>query len=304
MTERDPIASWPARTREVYVGLQTYRIVGASACLAAIVDGLRVLAEAGATPQQLAEAGAAFCALKPDTASYASIVGWLLRDADAATVTRRADVFARRQHESLGAIRTEGAELVAAAHTVLVHDYSSTVLAVLEQAAQNGTTVAVAVTAGAPLDKGALVAREVSSFGHRVAFYPDAGIARAVESADLILSGVETLFRGGDLANTVGTYPIALVARETRVPFYGVTELVKVHPSAETTALGDLSASLLKPWPAAKDIPDGTRVHTEVLDLTPGRLVTAYVTERGLLAPAEAGTAFDALLAELDGLAT
>lgn len=75
MTAPDPIADWPARTREVYVGLQAYRIVGASACLAAIVDGLRVLAESGASPQQLAEAGAAFCALKPDCSILREWVG-------------------------------------------------------------------------------------------------------------------------------------------------------------------------------------------------------------------------------------
>src|SRR5579864_2008994 len=117
----------------------------------------------------------------------------------------------------------------------------------------------------------------------------------------MFLTGVETLFRSGDLANTVGTYPISLVAREHGVPVYGVTECLKIHPTQETIGLDELSAELLKPWPASREgLPPGAEVETHVLDLTPAALVSGLVTEQGLISPTETAAALQRLHADLE----
>jgi translation initiation factor 2B subunit (eIF-2B alpha/beta/delta family) len=292
---------WPPGTRDVYAGLQTYRIVGASACVDAIMQALDELAQAvaerpgGDVYAEVARAGALFCALKPDTAAYANAVRWVTGDLPAApespalvadAVARRIDAYRRQARARLARIAGDGATLLTTHGCILLHDYSSTVLAVLAEAGRRGQRLRVVVTAGQPLDQGPRVAAAAASGGHHVTYVPDTAVGRVMPDVDVVLTGVETLYRNGDLANTIGTYPIALVAREARVPVYGITECIKIHPTAASASTAGLTARLLQPWPdAAVKLPAGTIVRTEVLDLTPAHLITAYVTDAGILPP-------------------
>jgi translation initiation factor 2B subunit (eIF-2B alpha/beta/delta family) len=304
------LQTWPKETRRVYAGLQSYEIVGASACAEAIVGALVALADAhrdGNLLTELSEAGAAFRALKPNTAAYANIIDWLLRDADGSAadtrsaVARRARAFDAYRAFSRAAIADAGCALLSSGTAVLIHDYSSTVLSVLAEAGRRGMTLKTLVTAGEPLGKGAQVARLASQAGHLVTYAPDTATGRLVTRTDVFLTGVETLFRNGDLANTVGTYPISLLAREHGVPVYGVTERLKIHPTQETIGLDELSAELLKPWPGPREgLPPGAEVETHVLDLTPAVLVTGLVTEQGLIPATETAAALQQLHADLE----
>ena len=84
----------------------------------------------------------------------------------------------------------------------------------------------------------------------------------------------------------VRTSPIALVAREAKVPVYGVTECIKIHPTATGVRAADLTARLLHSWPEAVSVlPVSAIIRTDVLDLTPAHLVTGYITDAGVLAP-------------------
>lgn len=304
------LSTWPEETRRVYAGLQSYEIVGASACAEAIVGALVALAEAhrdGDLLTELRDAGAAFRALKPNTAAYANVVDWLLRDAEGSAAEIRSSVEARaRAFDAYrafcrAAIVDAAGALLSSGTAVLIHDYSSTVLSVLAEAGRRGMTLKALVTAGEPLGKGAHVARLASEAGHSVVYAPDSTTGRLITRADVFLTGVETLFRDGDLANTVGTYPISLLAREHGVPVYGVTECLKIHPTQRTIAQGELSAQLLKPWPGALvELPPAAEVDTHVLDLTPAALITGLVTEQGVIAPTETAAALERLHAELE----
>lgn len=312
--EAEPSEHWPPATREVYIGLQTYRIVGASACVTAILGGLHALAQDVALRhrdnvyRELVEAGSLFCSLKPNTAAYANAVQWLLFDLnenvdakDAATqVADRVNKYAAYSRRSLHRIVDEACRLLPARGHVLIHDYSSTVLAIIEEAARRDNLLTVYVTAGAPVDQGTKVARAVARAGHRLVYLPDTGIGRVMAEVEIVLSGVETLFRNGDLANTVGTYPIALVARDARIPMYGVTERIKIHPTADTVRAENLSARVLHAWPSdSRDLPTGADVRSEVLDLTPAELITGYVTEEGTILPSQVRSALERFYAEL-----
>jgi len=304
------LQTWPTETRRVYEGLQSYEIVGASACAEAIVGALVALADArrdGDLLTELHEAGAAFRALKPNTAAYANVIDWLLRDADGSAadirsaVVRHARAFDAYRAFSRAAIADAGCALLSSGTAVLIHDYSSTVLSVLVDAGRRGLTLKTLVTAGEPLGKGAHVARLVSEAGHSVTYAPDSATGRLVARTDIFLTGVETLFRDCDLANTVGTYPISLLAREHRVPVYGVTECLKIHPTQGTITLDALSAELLKPWPGSREgLPPGTDVEAHVLDLTPAALVTGLVTEQGLIPTTETAAALQQLQTDLE----
>ncbi|MGI8552427.1 MAG: hypothetical protein ACR2PL_16805 [Dehalococcoidia bacterium] len=299
----------------MYEDLRTYRIVGASACVTAIMRALRAVAlqpggrdRAGTVYRRVAEVGACFCALKPNTAAYGNAVRWLLSGLDAGTddhtvaaaISERVERYADYRRESVARIIDWARLLLPAGSHILIHDYSSTVLAVVDDAGKHGHILTVFVTAGEPVDHGPKVAQAVAQAGHRVVYLPDTGIGRVMGEIDIVLSGVETLFRQGDLANTVGTYPIALTAREANVPVYGVTERMKIHPTAPTTTVHELNAHVLHPWPRENQVlPAGTDVRDQILDLTPARLVTGYVTEDGILPPSDLSGALDRLFESL-----
>ena len=259
---------------------------------------------------EVVAAGHAFCALKPETALYRDTVSWLTAQLDnslpaeaAASIQMRAHRFGLHREEGVRRLVAHSEQVLRGVASVLVHDFSSTVMAVLRSARQRGQRLLVVATAAEPVGGGARVAAEAAAAGHRAVLVPDTGAARALVDVELVLTGVETAYLDGALANTLGTYAIALLAREASVPVYGVTECLKIERGRRPGTHADLNANLLSTWPGVP-VPAGVEVRTDVLDLTPAELVTGYVTERGVLAPAGLATASQAARLELEQLLT
>jgi ribose 1,5-bisphosphate isomerase len=291
------------------------RLVGASACVTAICRALKALLSAphvaaAASPTRLLErSGAAFSALKPDTAAYVTVIGLLLHGlaeegstdrAVAATVLARMARLEAYRKEAGRRIADLGTSLLEGRRSVLVHDYSSSVLAVLKGTAATAGPLIAYVTASEPVRQGAKVAGLLAAQGHAVHFLPDASVGRLIGAVDIVLTGVENLYQDGVLANTVGTFPIALLAARAGVPVYGVTELLKIAPR-NAPGVAELTATTLLEWPGDQvPLPAAVVVHREVLDLTPAELVTGYLTEIGLLAPTGVAGALDPVVVQLE----
>jgi translation initiation factor 2B subunit (eIF-2B alpha/beta/delta family) len=305
---------WPREVDDVYARLQRYELVGASACVREIVAALDTLAQDALTRNgdvlaEVSEAGRAFCALKPETALYREAVAWLTSALNAAGPTEaaaairsRALLFAEHRERSVRRIASHSERVLENVESLLVHDFSSTVMSVLRHASSRGRRLRVLATAAEPVGGGARVAAESAAAGHRAVLLPDTGAARLLGEVDVVLTGVETAYLDGALANTVGTYAVALLAREASVPLYAVTECLKIDRSLRRPRHhAELHAPLLSDWPA-RPIPADVEVRTEVLDLTPPELITRYVTEQGVLTPGELGVAHRASRLELEEL--
>jgi ribose 1,5-bisphosphate isomerase len=303
---------WPPVVSDVYGRLASYELVGASACVREIVGALAVLARAvadrdGDVLTELRVAGRDFCELKPETAVYRETVAWLLRGLDeappvevASRIGVRVQRFLEQRERALEELAAEGAKIVSSVESVLVHDYSSTVMAVLRACAAAGSRLGVVATAAEPVGGGLRVASESAAVGHRATLIPDTGVARLLDDIDAVLIGVETAYIDGALANTVGTYAIALLARDAGLPVYALTDCLKIEPRRPRRH-AELQAELLVDWPD-RPPPAGVDVRTEVLDLTPGELLTAYVTERGVVAPSALAAAYASSRRELEEL--
>jgi methylthioribose-1-phosphate isomerase len=117
---------------------------------------------------------------------------------------------------------------------------------------------------------------------------------------DLVLVGADRVTRNGDVCNKIGTYEKALAARENGVPMYAAV------PSATfdwTLAAGDAVPieerdpdEVLRPGAGDAIAPEGTAVANPAFDVTPGRLLTGLITERGVCAAS--AEALQALFAE------
>lgn len=286
---------WPVAVRSCVDELESYRLIGASACADRITDAVEQVAVAAAgqgidVAAEMSRAGDRFCALKPDTALYVNVIHLLTASSATAddVVASAARLRAYRTQARAKILDATVARLTAA-KTILVHDYSSAAAAALVALSGAGCRRRVVVSAGDPLGQGERVARLVAEAGHQLVYAPDASLGRLVPDVDVFLTGVETFYPDGSLANTVGTLAIALLCREFGTEVLAPTECLKLDARVPAARTDVLTARLLHPWPGDWIAELGATVEDHVLDAVPARLVNSYVTETGVLTSGEVG---------------
>jgi methylthioribose-1-phosphate isomerase len=92
----------------------------------------------------------------------------------------------------------------------------------------------------------------------------------------------------GDVANKIGTYPIAVVAKENGVPFYVAAPVSTIDPalaSGEGVPIEERPPEEVTRWGGVQTAPEGVRVANPAFDVTPHRYLSAIVTERGVARP-------------------
>lgn len=292
----------PESAKAILERISNYDIIGASLCIRYINEALSIVAAEydASTPDELiaklTETQQFLCELKPNTAAYFNVTQWVIEPFRATPMTldelRQAVVARCRRYDewsrdNVASIAVKGATLLPDGGRILTHDYSSTVMAVLASAKAQGKTLGLVVTEGRPVDQAVRILKEASKMGHRLMLVPDTAIGRAMPDVDAVLVGVECLFENGDLLNTVGTLPIALAAREYGVPVYAPTEIVKIHPHIPSGKAVRANAEVLRPWFLPERLTSVGDVHVDnkVLDVTPASLISAYITERGVVSP-------------------
>jgi methylthioribose-1-phosphate isomerase len=204
-----------------------------------------------------------------------------------------ADVAANR---ALGGF---GVELVPAGARVLTHCNAGslatvgfgTALGVVRAAHDAGKRPTVWAGETRPVLQGArLTAWELDRLGIPVTVIADvmAGSLMATGDVDLVVVGADRIAANGDVANKIGTYPLAVLAREHDVPF-----IVAAPTSTIDLATPEGAAIPVEERPDDEVVriageriaPDGVPAANRAFDVTPARLVTAFVTERGVLRP-------------------
>ncbi len=166
-----------------------------------------------------------------------------------------------------------------------------TALGVVLRAAERGLDPEVWVDETRPLWQGArLTAWELGRAGVRHAVLPDSAAASllAQGQVDVVLVGADRVAANGDVANKVGTYSLAVLARHHGVPFYSVAPTTSFDPACPSGAAIRIehrdAAEVAAPFGVAV-APAGSPVHNPAFDVTPAALVTGYVTERGIVHP-------------------
>ncbi|MFL5828256.1 MAG: S-methyl-5-thioribose-1-phosphate isomerase, partial [Thermoleophilaceae bacterium] len=134
-----------------------------------------------------------------------------------------------------------------------------------------------------PLLQGArLTAWELGRIGIPFQVVPDASAGALMSRGlvDRIVVGADRIAANGDVANKIGTYTLAVLAQRHAVPFYVVAPLSTIDAATATGA--DIPIEERDP---AEVMPDGTPALNFAFDVTPAELVTAIVTESGVLEP-------------------
>ena len=115
-----------------------------------------------------------------------------------------------------------------------------------------------------------------------------AGFVMSRGEVDAILVGADRIAANGDTANKVGTYTLAVLAARHRVPFYIVAPLSSVDlatPDGDAIPIEERAAEEVLMVRDRSIAPAGTNVRNPAFDVTPADLITAIVTEEGVLRP-------------------
>lgn len=127
-----------------------------------------------------------------------------------------------------------------------------------------------------------------------------AGLLLRKNMADAVLVGADRIAKNGDFANKVGTYVLAVLAQRHRIPFYVVAPTSSFDPAircGEEIPIEERPEDeVLSPY-GFRLAPEGARAWNPAFDLTPGELVTAFVTEKGIIRPPYEATIPQALSA-------
>jgi methylthioribose-1-phosphate isomerase len=197
------------------------------------------------------------------------------------------------------AIGRHGASLVADGETIMTHcnagalataGYGSA-LGVLRAAVEQGRRIRVLARETRPLHQGArLTAWELARDGIDVTVIPDSAAAHLMRTlrVDRVIVGADRIAANGDTANKIGTYDLAIIAREHGIPFHVAAPHSTVDFSLATgdsIPIEQRSAAEVAGFGTQRLVPEGVPVLNPAFDVTPARYITSIITEAGIAEP-------------------
>jgi methylthioribose-1-phosphate isomerase len=184
-----------------------------------------------------------------------------------------------------------GVELIPAGARVMTHcntgslacvDYG-TAVGVIRAAHDAGQVASVWVDETRPLLQGSrLTAWELGRLGIPATVLVDgaAGSIMASGDVDCVIVGADRIAANGDVANKIGTYSLAVLARHHRLPFYVAAPVTTIDLKCRSGA--DIPVEQRDASEITAFVPEGVDVANPAFDVTPARLVTAIITDAGI----------------------
>ena len=196
---------------------------------------------------------------------------------------------------------TYGAELIESGDTIIHHCNTGalaavdwgTALGVIRMAHEQGKQVHVLVDETRPRLQGArLTAWELAQYGIPYDIITDgmAGHFLRNGEAQKVLFGADRVAANGDVANKIGTYMLSVAAKDNDVPVYAVVPTSTIDLSLQDGSLipieeRDPSEVLDIQFRGERVAPEGAHARNPAFDVTPNRLISAIVTENGVVYP-------------------
>ncbi|XP_057670226.1 translation initiation factor eIF-2B subunit alpha [Diorhabda carinulata] len=194
----------------------------------------------------------------------------------------RGHLFINKLDEARGKIVKLAANFIEDGSKVLTHSRSRVVLQTLRKAYKQNKKFEVFVTISAPDNSGARMAKDLKSEGIPCTLILDSAIGYIMEQVNFIMVGAEGVVESGGIVNKVGSYTMAVCAKEMKKPFYVLTESFKF---SRLFPLGQ------------QDLPEEYKYTSEVrakcnlkekhplVDYTPPSYITLLFTDLGILTP-------------------
>jgi methylthioribose-1-phosphate isomerase len=218
-------------------------------------------------------------------------------------LTDRLEREARAIHDedvaSCRAMGGHGAALVPDGARVLTHcnagalataGYGSA-LGVIRAAVEQGKRIAVIADETRPFLQGArLTAWELVRDGIDTTVITEsmAGPLMRAGDVDLVVVGADRIAANGDTANKIGTYTVAVLAHEHKIPFYVAAPLSTVDlstPDGDHIPIEERDQREVSHIGTSRLTPEGAQIRNPAFDVTPHRYITGIITEKGIFVP-------------------
>ncbi len=279
---------------DVAAAIRDMVVRGAPAIGCAAAFGLALDARAG---RDLEQAAAELAASRPTAVNLFWALARMRAVRDAATAEAEALAIEAEDVAANRAIGAHGAALIPDGARIMTHCNAGalataghgTALGVVRSAHAAGKHVSVIANETRPYLQGArLTAWEMLEEGIPVTLEADAAAGHLMSrgEVDLVIVGADRIAANGDVANKIGTYPLAVLAARHGLPFY-----VAAPCSTFDLALADGAAIPIEER-AADEVtgfrglrwaPQGVAVRNPAFDVTPASLVSAIICERGVI---------------------
>jgi len=196
-------------------------------------------------------------------------------------------------------IGKNGAALIKSGDTILTHCNAGalatagfgTALGVVRSAVQEGKKIKVYADETRPLLQGArLTAWELAEDKIDVTLITDnmAGYFMALGKINKVVVGADRIAKNGDTANKIGTYSVAVLAKNHGIPFYVAAPLSTVDFSLKNGSeipIEERAPAEVQFVFGKQVAPDNVKVANPAFDVTPVRLITGIITEKGVIKP-------------------
>jgi methylthioribose-1-phosphate isomerase len=166
-----------------------------------------------------------------------------------------------------------------------------TALGVIRASVEKGKRVVVFADETRPFLQGArLTAWELVRDGIQTTVITDnmSGALMRQGQVDLVVVGADRIAANGDTANKIGTYGVAVLAREHKIPFYVAAPLSTIDlntPDGDHIPIEERNAREVTHVGPSQVVPTGARVWNPAFDVTPHRFIAGIITERGIFRP-------------------
>ncbi len=163
-----------------------------------------------------------------------------------------------------------------------------TALGMIRAASEEGKRIKVMVPETRPALQGArLTAYELRKDGFHVTVIPDTAVGHVMSRGmvDKVVVGADRIVKTGHVFNKIGTFQIAVLAQRHRMPFYvaAPTSTFDFKSVWSEVVIEERSAHEVFEVKGRRIAPRGVRVFNPAFDLTPPELVTAIISDRGIL---------------------
>jgi methylthioribose-1-phosphate isomerase len=190
-----------------------------------------------------------------------------------------------------------GAELIKDGSTILTHCNTGplatagygTALGVIRQAFERGKKIKVIATETRPLLQGArITAWELNQLKIPFTLITDsmAGYFMSRGEVNAVIVGADRIAANGDTANKIGTYTLAVLAKENKLPFYVAAPLTTIDPALKLGAeipIEQRSPDEVTHIQGVAIAPKGIEAANPAFDVTPNKYITAIITEGGII---------------------
>ncbi len=291
---------------EIIRAIKRLEIRGAPAIGIAAAYGLAVAVERAKiyNPDFVRKVGSEFKNARPTAVNLSWAVDRVLARlndsegnpiSDAQPLWEEAEEIHREDAQMCEKIGANGAELIEDGSTILTHCNAGalatggigTALGVIYTCRNQGKNIKVYADETRPLLQGArLTAWELMHEKIDTTLICDntAGTLMRQGKIDCVIVGADRIARNGDIANKIGTYPAAVLAREHEVPFYVAAPASTFDDNIETG--DDITIEERAPEEVTRGFgrataPDGTKVYSPAFDITPHNLISQYITDSG-----------------------